>query len=331
MLCFMDFEGTGGAQNEITQFGAVLTDDTCNLISNYTKLVKTEERITPFVEKLTNIKNEDLENAENFKVVLSDFYEWLLKNDVDIKNNILFIVWGQDFTTLKKNSMLNNCKELFFEIFQPNKRINYQKLLSQKVMKNGEIATRRISLQDMKSLLNITSEVQHNALDDAMDLRNVYLEVNIKKTHFNKKELDRIFLEKQQHIKKMKADNMNEKIHFYDYFDEFSGKRMMRRIDKEMFKFLKDGPAEMFNLIAKTVGENKFSKKNSNPYDENIWLEMYSHRMENGNGINWSFTIFIQENDIKYCCGKINFISTDENRRYMKKFIRKFWRDIKGE
>lgn len=83
-----DFSGTqkgimSGTRGEVIQFGAVMLDENYNLISKFSSYVKPAfSSVTPFIEDLTGITNEMLENADDFITVLDKFSYWRGEGDV---------------------------------------------------------------------------------------------------------------------------------------------------------------------------------------------------------------------------------------------------------
>ncbi|MCQ2602119.1 MAG: exonuclease domain-containing protein [Treponema sp.] len=72
-----------GACGEVIQFGAVLLDENCSLLSKFSSYVKpVYSSVTPVVQNLTGITNEQLENAEDFITVFDKFNYWRGEGDI---------------------------------------------------------------------------------------------------------------------------------------------------------------------------------------------------------------------------------------------------------
>lgn len=112
--------------------------------------------LSKYIERLTQIRQKDLESQELFDINYSNFMEWSEENDSDV----LFVTWSNsDFKMLKKN-----CK-LHFIPFNKDKNmfIDLQKLFD---MKNKN--KHKTSLKNALTTLNYEfNGQQHNALDDS--------------------------------------------------------------------------------------------------------------------------------------------------------------------
>lgn len=318
MKCFMDFEANGQKNMEITQFGAVLTTDSLDFIDSFTELVKPKNEITEFVENLTNITNKTVKNADSFVDVLIKFNNWL--NIYSKNKKIDFYVWGLDFKTLKENSQLHKCVPLFNSVFPKKNRNNYQLIVSKQTKFNNEIMTKALALSNMKELLDLPKKVQHDALSDAYDLYEIYKKIEVEHKSYNETVLKRIYQEKLPHIQRMKEEQLKANRIFFDSLNNIFDKEIFLFVDKNVFKFLKDGPGVIFNDIEKNINNTiEFSRKKECVYNENIYLKLFVQKQEDGN-ITLNFKIYKNNKEIS------TFIvnSNEKNKSYIKKFLTKF-------
>lgn len=72
-----------GANGEVIQFGAVMLDDNFNLISQFSSYVKPAySSVTPIINQITGITNQNLEKADNFITVFDKFSFWRGEGDI---------------------------------------------------------------------------------------------------------------------------------------------------------------------------------------------------------------------------------------------------------
>lgn len=168
---------------EIIQIGAFKLDNNLNIISRFNTLVKpiAYHIVHPYIEELTGIKTEMLENEREFDKVYSDFIEFIGTD------NAVLGIWGvSDIKELLRNVKFHNldCSVL------PNKYIDIQECAGKffKVTKGA-----RIGLKSVIEAFEIDRKGEfHNALNDAyytaQVLKKLYNEkIKIKKYDDRKK------------------------------------------------------------------------------------------------------------------------------------------------
>ena len=161
MKYYIDFEASE-AKHKIISIGCVREDG-----KEFYSLVKTDDPITPFIEELTGITQDDIDWAPSGKEVFSNFYDWLSNDD-----QLEIMCYGSsdyDFTynsmesatCLKESSILSY---LYLNMIDVSEEI-----------KEHFYVNKTISLEKLGKHYNPTMEDQnHNALDDARLLKNVY-------------------------------------------------------------------------------------------------------------------------------------------------------------
>ena len=319
MKLFADFEYNGQPNMETIQFGAVLTTDNCSVISTYQSLVKPMLPIIPYVEKLTGITNEMVEESEAFSTVFTSFINWLGNNKVE---DVTFYAWGEDWKQLRRECKKNNLVVMFDKHIKGNNRVNYQKELSKKTLYKGQLMTKSIALEDMKKLYNLPFDVKHNALSDALDTMMVFKKIEIDKINYDEEKLKRIFEEKQAHIKRMKENQEKQTYNMFKDLIELG--EFVLDVDSTLFRKLKSGPGEFFTDIEGMVDdESAFSKKKECIYiDKSVKLKI---SVVNDSGKIWvKYTAYhILPNTENYLDkkGEFQFEITDENRRFVSKIL----------
>jgi len=161
ILCFLDCE----ADKDIAiSLGAVIIDDLTNeVIDTFYSTIKPKnfKKVSYFIRKLTGLTDEVIMNSESFDEIYIKFESFLKEHNVtDIFS------WGNsDYKFLKKSTekdlgVLKNIKNIQ----------TYISMITSDIIYNAAW-----SLQNIKSIFNIPSDVMHNAFSDAVDLCNVYI------------------------------------------------------------------------------------------------------------------------------------------------------------
>jgi len=103
-IVVFDLEATSGkdvcgfqTNNFIIDIGAVyIKKDTLEIVDSFSSLVKPEEYITEFIEKLTGISNAMVDHERYFDEVAKDFEAWIAKH-VDNPKKVMLAAWGNYF------------------------------------------------------------------------------------------------------------------------------------------------------------------------------------------------------------------------------------------
>lgn len=312
---FADFEYNGQPVMETIQFGVVITDTSCNIEDTFNVLVKPQQPVTEYVEHLTGITNKDLTNASDFQAVFTSFIQWL----EDHEGSYTFYAWGEDWKQLRREARKCDMMKEYDRIISEKNRVNYQRIFSRKTLYQGQLMTKSISLEDAKALYGLPYHVEHDALSDAKDTMEIYKKVEVEKKIYDENELKRIFDEKQKHIKHMKeSKDKQTRNMFLPLFPLLSSFQNIA-IDNSVFKYLKSGSGAFFNEIMADIGDEKvFSRKMCCNYEENsVEIDV---KMLDEDPILVFFNVY-QDGKI---IGTHKFEITDENRRFVVKFLKKF-------
>ena len=142
--------------NEIIEIGAVKLDSNLNEIDTFQAFIKPKyfKKLFPVVKRKTNITQEEINNAENFKEAISNFKNW-------IGDNFILVSWGHDDI----HHLYANCKINKLATGWLKKNIDLQKQVSSIY----EVpAGQRYSLENALNVLGIdVGENFHRALADA--------------------------------------------------------------------------------------------------------------------------------------------------------------------
>ncbi|AUG57941.1 3'-5' exonuclease [Acetivibrio saccincola] len=142
--------------NEIIEIGAVKLDDNLNKIDKFQSFVKPKyfKKLFSLVKKKTQITQDDINNADNFKSVIRKFRQW-------IGSDFILISWGHDdIYNLTLNCRFNRIKTEWLK-----KNIDIQKQFSSIFnLPPGQ----RYSLENALKLMGIDIKDNfHRALTDA--------------------------------------------------------------------------------------------------------------------------------------------------------------------
>ncbi len=143
---------------EIIQIGAIKINNNYKTLSTFNELINpsVHKTLHPYVETLTNLKIEDLENAESFPIILNNFLDFLGNDE------FVFVVWGvADIKELLKNID-------FFNLSSNLKNIKYIDIqdYASKIFKYPKGS--KIGLKNAIDELNFPINCDfHDALNDA--------------------------------------------------------------------------------------------------------------------------------------------------------------------
>lgn len=149
---------------EIIQIGAVKLNDELDIIDRCNFFIKPQlyKRVHPYVEKITGITTESLENERFFPEVFKDFFKFCSEGEND--DNTVLCVWGtSDIKTLYRNMA-------FYKLSKEPILIKYIDIqaLATAYLKYNKGTT--IGLKNAADRLNLPSDEDrfHDALYDAL-------------------------------------------------------------------------------------------------------------------------------------------------------------------
>lgn len=144
-------------KNELIQIGAVLLDETYNIVDKFMTYVSPEYgRVDNFIEDLTGITNEDLKNAPVFEKAMNLFLSWIPKDTV-------LVAWSEnDEKQIVKEAEAKGIVMPELESYAGS-WIDCQKTFADKLDNN-----RCYRLSEALVIADIESEIgEHDALIDA--------------------------------------------------------------------------------------------------------------------------------------------------------------------
>ena len=162
MRYYVDYEASE-AERRIISVGVVRDDG-----EEFYSVVNCDDPITPRIEQLTGISQEDVDEAPSSSKVFSDLYDWVMKEDSYPE----FINYGDSDAEFVYNTFL--CAESFKEAAMLSfLYLNMYDCSDE--LKRFFYVNKTISLEKLGKYFDKDMEEQnHNALDDAKLLKMVY-------------------------------------------------------------------------------------------------------------------------------------------------------------
>lgn len=165
MNYFIDFEAN--IANEIISVGCVNENG-----ETFYSLIKPTKRINPFIEELTGITNTMVETAEDINIVFSKFFDWIKKDEDKAK----FFCYGDcdiNFVSKALRQCNNLQAQLVLSLIASNLK-DYQPVVTRYFKINQAIGLVKL----ISYYRNETVSQSHDALEDALWLKEVYDHIN---------------------------------------------------------------------------------------------------------------------------------------------------------
>lgn len=161
----------GKFQQAIISIGAIMLDDTGKELDRFYSLVRPMNfvRLTSVVYKMTHLHTYQIAHAHALDEVMNTFMKWINRYEKDI-DCVRFYSFGPD----DRRTLLQNCRyyHMDMEFFRDMKDL--QKEISPAIKFQDQPISSTLSLDDLKSAYDIKGAVDHNALNDAIDLMKVH-------------------------------------------------------------------------------------------------------------------------------------------------------------
>jgi inhibitor of KinA sporulation pathway (predicted exonuclease) len=150
-------------QNEIIEIGAVKINDRIEIVDTFDKFVKPKLNpiLTDFCRELTTIKQDDVNNADTFPMVIESFKKWIGVS----KENYILCSWGfYDKSQISKDSMLHRLNDSWSK-----KHISLKHQFAD--IKNVRPCGMEKALNILKLSLDGT---HHRGIDDAINITKIF-------------------------------------------------------------------------------------------------------------------------------------------------------------
>lgn len=158
----LETTGRGNFSSEITEISAVKYRN-YKPVSSYSKLVKPDNTILPFVEGLTGITNEMLIDKPHISEVIEDFVEFI-GEDVVVGHNVNF-----DF---------NLVYDAYFETSNKHLINDYLDTIHLSRILNEDASSHKLS--NLLDYFSIEAKELHRGLSDAKSTGELYLKMKTK-------------------------------------------------------------------------------------------------------------------------------------------------------
>lgn len=149
---------------EIIEFGAVILDNDGNTISKFSSFAKPTLNpiLTDFCKELTTIRQEDVDSAPKFTVVLTKFLNWLSEY---VFATYEFLSWG-DFD---KSIIVRQCRSLGYK--NPKLDVLISNHKNAKQLFANRFKVKPMGVGSALKFKNLEFEgTQHRALDDSINI-----------------------------------------------------------------------------------------------------------------------------------------------------------------
>lgn len=171
--------------NEIIEIGAVKLDSDLKIVDIFSSFVKPtiNPELSDFCTKLTSIKQEDVNQEEQFEKVIKEFEYWCSNNE----QTHYLCSWGfYDKKQILRECEVKNYKGKIINLLENHISIKHQFAEIKKVKPCG--------MNEALNMLNLSLEgIHHRAISDAKNITKIFIQVfdklnfSLEKEKFNQK------------------------------------------------------------------------------------------------------------------------------------------------
>lgn len=169
---FLTSQKKGGPPAKLVSIGFVICQKDFKEVGRFHSYIYAEDELHDRFQEMTGIEREDLLSAPDYELVMEEVAEQL--EAWEVKN---IYVWGPDKHVIQRDLL-----EYRQDVSKRTRKIVNRIL---RMIKDVEgLYSAKLSLQSagiasLKLLCGLGSEVSHNALDDAVDLKNIIRHIDI--------------------------------------------------------------------------------------------------------------------------------------------------------
>lgn len=169
---FLTSQKKGGPPAKLVSIGFVICQKNFKEVGRFHSYIYAEDELHDRFQEMTGIEREDLLSAPDYELVMEEVAEQL--EAWEVKN---IYVWGPDKHVIQRDLL-----EYRQDVSKRTRKIVNRIL---RMIKDVEgLYSAKLSLQSagiasLKLLCGLGSEVSHNALDDAVDLKNIIRHIDI--------------------------------------------------------------------------------------------------------------------------------------------------------
>lgn len=179
---FIDCEFTSGyaprlQSVELIALGCIIIDQTGSEVARYEQLVrptkKSNQKLTRRIRELTKLTQAQIDEAPPFAVFARDFEAELQRYEQAFGHEITWWSWGDyDHVALKQTLSVNHYEGPLTHFVECIQDLQPQ-VIPQLFAKLG-IKKQQLSLANSKLIFGLGTTIQHQALADAIDLKDVF-------------------------------------------------------------------------------------------------------------------------------------------------------------
>lgn len=161
----------GRFRQQVIAIGAWLCDSEFRRAASFYSCVRPAgfRQLSYHVRRLTRLRDADIRQAPPFPQVIDRFLAWLLQY-APLPQVTIYSFGPDDSRTLCANAAFyHHPSEALFARIE-----DLQRLLSARVRWQRQIVSKTLSLETLKAIYRIQGEVEHNALNDALDLYHIH-------------------------------------------------------------------------------------------------------------------------------------------------------------
>ncbi len=177
MVAFLDTEFItsqvkGGPPAKLVSVGFVICQKNFKEVTRFHSYIYAEDKLHDRFQEMTGIEREDLLSAPDYELVMEEVAEQL--EAWDVKN---IYVWGPD-----KHVIQHDLLEYRQDVSKRTKKITNRILRMIKDIEGiycAKLDLPSAGIANLKILCGLGTEVSHNALDDAVDLKNIIRHIDM--------------------------------------------------------------------------------------------------------------------------------------------------------
>lgn len=241
---FFDFEmlcsnrGMPYDEMEAIRLGAVKQDIESGEIVYFDRFIRPKnfKRLSVFCKELTGISDEDLKDADSFKIVFEDFLTWI----GGVKRSRFFSWSRNDLTRLILDAEKHEISSTIIKKIE-KRYIDFQAIFTQRVSKNN------LSVENALSLYGLTFEGEkHNPMYDALNTLRIYQAFQNRRVDSDQVMIKHFILNEKpfelEEVNLMVRDCMHFDIkslldELKDIYKLKDGKRLLKRIQRLSEKY----------------------------------------------------------------------------------------------
>lgn len=210
-MCFYDSEFNAynyktNSPQEIVSIGLAITDKDGTIIDTYYSLIhlKVASKLTSMCKKITGLTQEDMESAPEFATVCEEICDFIAPYGIDR----MYALGKDDLQQFYKMRSLYKYSNTTHMVAIEKRIANVRGVLRR--FANQEIGD--MGLKYLKQVCNLEGDVKHNALDDAIDLANVYHTLR-KKGYCEERYQEIIERRRKEHLYTKSRNVENERVY----------------------------------------------------------------------------------------------------------------------